>query len=642
MKYLVVMCLWWCVACKSTVRAPVSGLHAITDGRVTLGVVASENEEGLQVYRLLLCKRFSVYDAATFADRTKCLPAMLDGDGREVVIFHNSLRRSFAAKYGNYAKIVAGVALVAGAVYGVHRWFAKGSKYIDNLASRADEALQIKKSELQEAYDEEIADIVERLHKLEANTDESEKLLGELRESRASPGELEKVLVRIEGIDAKLGESLRINEERWRVRFAQIIGAEELDNLAKRVAKSDEIFSRRIEHEKFILQPITNTDLHYFGNFYRDATQLFDREIREKLTRVANRDPSLIVNELSHTEKVIIAMRIRKAYNFAQVAMMRQYEMEKELLLQLSEGRLSVAEMKKNLQNLTANESLDVESYIELVEKFDISTYFGRISSTDNHGINNAKFLLEYVNGEERLFEQALPTIEKIHEIAAHREAIRMYEMEGFKLESALATVDSNMKGKYERLYQRETSQVVSRGANESSFWDNIMKIKGTDTAELQIESLKKEIDIFEANLRIRTADYEQLTSQIKANEALKELLIEHRDNTVQRLREAVQAMEDGNTARVQELKQVAEKERQAWGLSGLAAGLGATAMLTSLDKSIWGHGEKQLGEYWSQIFSDKESFADAASVKDMPAVLNKLAEVFGHRVNAAALQLAQ
>ena len=449
MKYLVVMCLWLCAACKSTVRAPVSDLHAITDGRVTLGVVASENEEGLQVYRLLLCKRFSVYDAATFADRTKCLPAMLDGDGREVVIFHNSLRRSFAAKYGNYAKIVAGVALVAGAVYGVHRWFAKGSKYIDNFASRADEALQIKKSELQEAYDKEIARIKEDLDELKLSTDEADRIEQEMQEAfnEADRDALEKVLARIESIDKELGEGLRT---RLTVHFYDglavksgftegtmitppRINTELLDDFAKRVEKSDEVFAERLKWEKFAPKAIKDSDLYYFGNLYRDATQMFNREIREKLTRVANRDPSLIVNELSHTEKVIIAMRIRKAYNFAQVAMMRQYEMEKELLLQLSEGRLSVAEMKKNLQKLTANDSLAVESYIEKVERFDINPNFRRISSTDNDGINNAKSLLEYADSEDRLFEQALPSIEKIHKIAAHREAIRMYEMEGFQ-----------------------------------------------------------------------------------------------------------------------------------------------------------------------------------------------------------------
>ena len=64
--------------------------------------------------------------------------------------------------------------------------------------------------------------------------------------------------------------------------------------------------------------------------------------------------------------------------------------------------------------------------------------------------------------------------------------------------------------------------------------------------------------------------------------------------------------------------------------------------MLASLDKSIWGYGEQQLGNYWSQIFSDKARFADAAAVEDMPAVLYKLAEVLGYKVNTVARQFMQ
>ena len=74
---------------------------------------------------------------------------------------------------------------------------------------------------------------------------------------------------------------------------------------------------------------------------------MFDGVLRDKLRRVAAGDPNLQLRKLTHAEEVIIAMRIRKAETFAQVARLRQYEMEKELLLQLSEGKLSVAEMKK-------------------------------------------------------------------------------------------------------------------------------------------------------------------------------------------------------------------------------------------------------------------------------------------------------
>ncbi len=50
-------------ACVFKWPQPKSDLHAVTDGKLTLGVVASEDEEGLQAYRLLLCKKFTAYNA---------------------------------------------------------------------------------------------------------------------------------------------------------------------------------------------------------------------------------------------------------------------------------------------------------------------------------------------------------------------------------------------------------------------------------------------------------------------------------------------------------------------------------------------------------------------------------------------------
>ena len=632
MRFLVLMCLWLCVACKATVRPPFSDLHAVTDGRVTLGVVPSENEEGLQAYRLLLCKRFAVYNAVTFADRTQCLPALIDGNGQEVVIFHNSLRRSFAAKYANYAKIAAGVLLAAGAVYGVHRWFAKGSKYIDNLTSSADEALHIKKSALQEGYDKEIASIKARLDELNVDADKVDKIEQEMQEAfkQADSDALERVLVRIEGIDEQLGEGLR-------TRLTTRIDQESLENFAKRVAESDYIFAKQIRSNIFAPKAIKQSDLYYFGNNYREVTQMFDREVREKLTRVVAGDPSLKLNRLTVAERTILSMRIRKAQTFANVAMLRQYEMEKELLSQLSEGKLSVADMKKNLHKLTANDSLDVENHIKRVEHLSYlsgDTYsLTRTSSSFGSGsawdLEQAKGLLADINEEDSLLGRSLPTIEQIHKIAAHREAIRRYEMESFNIKSALSEVNRKSITTYYQLYRSETHRGAALDAGrfigrESYFWKEIMKLKpATDLYELQSQSLKKEFDVFEANLRARTSDFAATDSFLQtsrgANEELRQLLTEHQDNAVQRLREAVQALEEGNTARVQDLQQAADKERQAWGLAGLSAGFAATAVLTALDKSIWGHGEKQLGDYWSQIFSEQASFAAAAAVEDMP-----------------------
>ena len=551
--------------------------------------------------------------------------------------------------------VTLGVALVAGGVYAGHKWLTKASRYIDDSPSKAGNALRIKEAEMEETYTKEIKRIREQLYTLDG---EKADMIFENHEGwQADPAKLEELLVRIEGIDKKLGESLRA-----RLIKQPRIDAETLENFARRVEKSDEVFARRLRLEKFIPRAIKSNDLYHFGNIYHNITQLFNREVREKLIRVAKNDPSLTVKEVTNTEKVILAMRIRKATTFSHVAKLRQYEMEKEMLLQLSEGRTSLADMEKNLQKLMATDSLDVENHLKRVDNLfyrqDVS--YENISLFSNDNIYEAKKLLANINEEEALLGQPLPTIEKIHKIAAHREAIRKYKGEGFELKSSLSKIDDGMSDAYIRLYFSEIhgmrDAMITK--TEDFFWENIKKISFPNTGTLhsermqylkseRLESLKKEIEIFAANLKTNTANFEKegvLKSQIEENEALKELLTEHRDNVVERLREAVNAIEEGDAARVQELQKMAEKERQAWSAAWQGAAgfglLGGATVLATIDKSIWGHGEKQLGDYWSQIFSDKASFADATAVEDMPAVLNKLAEVLGYKVNTAALHL--
>ena len=138
------------------------------------------------------------------------------------------------------------------------------------------------------------------------------------------------------------------------------------------------------------------------------------------------------------------------------------------------------------------------------------------------------KKLLADINEEESLLGQPLPTIEKIHKIAAHKEAIRMYEMEGFELKSVLSNIDGKIGSDYLHLYMRETIQITLPDAGrklsikESMFWDEIMKLKDTNTSELRLESLKKEIDIFEANLRANTLAFEASDSLLQMSRGAK------------------------------------------------------------------------------------------------------------------------
>lgn len=107
------------VACKPVARGPVSDLEAVTDGNLTLGVVAAESNNGVQAYRLLVCRKSASYPKWMLEDNNRCRPALLDNTGSEVVFIHDEFERDFATKYSGYAKGFAVPALI-----GVGAWAA--------------------------------------------------------------------------------------------------------------------------------------------------------------------------------------------------------------------------------------------------------------------------------------------------------------------------------------------------------------------------------------------------------------------------------------------------------------------------------------------------------------------------------------
>ncbi len=90
----------------------------------------------------------------------------------------------------------------------------------------------------------------------------------------------------------------------------------------------------------------------------------------------------------------------------------------------------------------------------------------------------------------------------------------------------------------------------------------------------------------------------------------------------------------------VELLQTTAEARRNAsmYALGG--GGLGA-AILSAIDKSIWGYAERQLSRYWHQIFVVDDDFAAAHPVHDIGVILRALADEFGFVVNPRALQLS-
>lgn len=110
-------------ACKPVARGPVSELEAVSDGKLTLGMVPVENDEGTQAYRLLLCRKSASYPQWMLEDSNRCRSALLDQEDNEVVFIHSELERDFATKYTDYASgytmpVLIGVGATAAVVGG--------------------------------------------------------------------------------------------------------------------------------------------------------------------------------------------------------------------------------------------------------------------------------------------------------------------------------------------------------------------------------------------------------------------------------------------------------------------------------------------------------------------------------------------
>ena len=105
------------IACKPISRPPVSGLEAIGDDNLTLGMVPVKNNSGVRAYRLLVCRKSASYPKWMLEDSNRCRAALLDQDSSEVVFLQDDLERDFATKYVGYGKGFILPALIgAGAV----------------------------------------------------------------------------------------------------------------------------------------------------------------------------------------------------------------------------------------------------------------------------------------------------------------------------------------------------------------------------------------------------------------------------------------------------------------------------------------------------------------------------------------------
>ena len=694
MRSLLVVCLWLLVACKSIMRAPVSDLHAVTDGKITLGVVASENAEGLQVYRLLLCKRQINYsDTRVFSDNSKCRPALIDNGGQEVVIFPDGLRRPFAAKLINYGKIVLGTALVAGAVFGGYRWFyhRPGGKFIKGLSDKADEVYQANKVRIEKQHNVDMDEIKKRLDAelvslgINDGGDLSEKMLAMdakqifdgVASGELSINKLEKALDALNKIDTGLGDMV---DDLITSSALGDVDKKSLNKLSALVADYDVVFARRLATMQELRRPIDDSDVRYAFSHFRDSERVFEQIMGSaKLRKIA--DGSLTFDAFTSVEQAALIQRQRIYEDLSAVIQLRALEIKRNIVTRIIKkngsydqtGLAETADTMKRLGMFNSDTQKLIDEGADLDKIVDAASYDAALNphSAVLSRLPFRDFMVEgYQKNIKELFNKPkagsrdyvysyknilnnfvkLPPQEQL--LAIERYAHKNLVLNGDYFAEAV-------RGKYvdklDAIINDLSSLLLKRRAEDAGYenifakknelWEKIGSLtnKEPELLDNQVAELAQDIenwwqDVLKTQNMVLSSRGDELAEM---NQSLVRLIKEEQEHALKRMQDTLQLAEQGRNSEVALAVKLAKEQQQIDLLFTLASAVGASAVLTSLDKSIWGYGEKQLGGYWSQIFNDKASFTDATAVENMPAVLNKLAEIFGHKVNIAALQLA-
>ena len=139
---------------------------------------------------------------------------------------------------------------------------------------------------------------------------------------------------------------------------------------------------------------------------------------------------------------------------------------------------------------------------------------------------------------------------------------------------------------------------------------------------------------------------YELYVKELIGNTKTTDQAINAIDKQLARNKNAYNAFAEGRDEIAQRMLDKNKKEilDELFDFNWLAFGVGlaaGSAVILSLEESIWGHGDRQASRYWSKIFHDSYHLDRAMTVKDLPKIIHSLAKTFHCQVNDKALQLA-
>ncbi len=665
---------------------PESDLRAVTDGKLTLGVVPSRDEQnGTNAYRLLLCKKGAL-QAQHFDNSSFCRAALRDASGAEVVLLANERRRSFAAKYGGYTAALAGAALAAVGVHQGVKWAKLSSKRAKDISSL--EGRIHSSEELAEAAE----GLVKNAQAEEKKLEELSQKIPELEELRdglvnANPKKVKKAISKFKERDADLGERLQ----------ELINGSDEpLDSklmaaLIERAEQTDKIFARQLkaisvhphvslgkdgvrfyrssygtfvgDHETLMKQLAEDNDLMKTPEFVENLTNaLSKRQEGAQLLESAT--------ELGYLERYYRALNVLDS-------------LDKKAQVRRAETFKRQIDAKKNMEfdidpKLAENFGIKINPNDDFPTKFEKvqEAYKASKDSGDYSAIFNADANIDDYNKHaaaaeiEDLFFSGIDDFNSIRHNQAY---LQLYGRAMNPLGERVAgwwkrvvrpelnKLDKDISQARQGLLSLESLRLTSKNyaPQVEGFWGDLDDLLGEADELVQQKKhtrLRRLIDEFEEGINARKEDLKNLDEMKSKHAELSETVDERKhiiaaetqkvqeaEKEINELEKQLDNIKNGNTEEAkQAIAEQKKRKRNTLIAGGGAAVLGTTAAVAlSLDESIWGHGEKAIGKkYWQQIFVADKGFANPLPVNNLPEIVRQIAQVFGKEVNQSAFDL--
>ena len=687
-------------ACKIKWLAPEpeSKWHAVTDGKLTLGAVASKTERGLNAYRLLICKKIAAHNEEHFNDSNFCRPALIGRKDEEVVLLVNERRRNLLYKYSGY--VVGGAAALL-AAFGIRqgiKWTKMRGNYIDEASESAETVVAkikiqdditgniISNEQLVESAQKKIAAKTATISAAEEQAAKLSQEIAQLQKQlevglvNADAKEIDVVISRLKHLNPELGDELHMLVYGSNAR----LNPELLEALSKQTEKIDTIFAKELQALKTNPQVILGNDGVLF---YREAyDNIFVKQHQQVMDGLA-KNAEVLIQEKPANFKSVLTNAVGSRREGAllldaalELRLLEQYH--KTLKVIDSSDSNAIAQQTKKVRNYIASHNnpdlpIDTElaSRLGIDSNADFSTKFRQIEEKYQALTEDDYFAILKPDASMSDYHKHLDAValenlylrgkDNFKRLRNNQEYLKLYDKANTDVyRNELKRLDNDIAKARERLLTLEASRVetVAYTPKVEQFWQRLLSLEGLENIlrKSHVTRLHEEVGVLKLQMEKRSitlgkqqellnnlqGKYAHLNKELLAGE---KILAGHQQNLV-RAQASVKNLErqlnSAKEEKFHEIKKVygeMHRKRRSLGEDILFSMVGTLTMtavseILFLEASLWGRAEKAVGkEYWQQIFIPEGGFAKPMPVNDLPAIVQKIADVFNRKVNPQA-----